>query len=161
MSEQKIEDFWELVESVSICMVSTVDGDVIRSRPMAPYIDREAGLIRFMTDRTSAKVEELNEEHMMALSFADQSSMKFASLSGVATVTTDRGLVDDMWGPYAETFFPGDKDTADVAIITVRPVQGEYWDNDTSIFKMGWEVTKAYLTDDTPDLGPNGKVALQ
>lgn len=161
MSEQKIEDFWDLLESVSICMVSTVDDDVIRARPMAPYIDREAGLIRFMTDRKSAKVEEMNDEHMVALSFADTDDMKFASLSGTASVTTDRSLVDKMWGPYAETFFPGDKDTADVAIITVRPIQGEYWDNDISIFKMGWEVAKGYFTKDTPELGDNGKVALQ
>ncbi|MEL6783792.1 MAG: pyridoxamine 5'-phosphate oxidase family protein [Pseudomonadota bacterium] len=161
MSKQKIEDFWALLESVPICMVSTVDDDTIRARPMAPYIERETGLIRFLTDRTSSKVEELNDEHTVALTFTNTQDMKFASFSGRASVTTDRGLVDKMWGPYAETFFPGDKDTADVAVITVRPLQGEYWDNDISIFKMGWEVAKGYFTENTPDLGDNGKVALQ
>ena len=154
------EKFWVILADMTVCMVTTRDGDVLRSRPMAPYIDAEKRTIRFMTDSDSAKLIELSDNSDMALNFADQKKMIFVSVSAKGVISRDRDLIKDMWGPYAEVFFGSDPETADVAIIKAVPVQAEYWDNSGGMLKLAAEMTRAYFSDDGPNLGENAKLDL-
>lgn len=156
----KIEQLWDMMDDAKICMVTTMDNGVMRSRPMVAYIDKDAQTIAFLTDRTSAKIEELHQDKDIALSFVNTDDMEFVSLSGKGHVSTDRGLIKDMWGPYADVFFGGDADTADVAVISVKPEQAEYWDSEDGKLKLAYEMTKAYFTDEGPDIGDNAKLIL-
>ena len=153
------DQFWDIIEEVSVCMVTTNDGDIMRSRPMAPYIDKDARTIQFMTDGNSAKVFELNADQDIALSFANPDKMLFASVSGRGVVSRDRALIRDLWGPYAEVFFGGNSADADVAVIKVKPTQAEFWDNRKGRVAMAAELTKAYFTDEGPNLGENAKLS--
>lgn len=152
------ERIWDIIGELSVCMVTTKDGAVMRSRPMAPYIDTEARTIRFLTDGDSAKVFELHDDQNVALSFANMDKMLFASVSGHGIVSRDRELIKMLWGPYAEVFFSGSSDDADVAVITVAPTQAEFWDNSKGKLAIAGELTKAYFSDDGPDLGVNAKL---
>jgi len=150
--------FWEIIEGMTACMVTTTDGDVLRSRPMAPFIDTEKRTIHFVTDSDSAKIFEITQDQDIVLNFADQSKMVFASVSAKAMVNYDRDLIKRLWGPYCDVFFGGDAETADVAVIKAAPVQAEYWDNDKSKLAIAAEMTRAYFADDGPDLGENAKL---
>ena len=154
------ERFWDILEGMQVCMVTTQDGGVMRSRPMAPYISRLERTIRFVTDNDSAKICELQQDRDIALSFADTDRMLFASVSGTASVSRDRARIREMWGPYCEVFFGSDPDTADVAIIDVAATQAEYWDNDKGKLALAFEMTRAYFLDDGPNLGENAKLNL-
>lgn len=152
------DQFWEIIETVGVCMVTTKDGDVMRSRPMIPFIDKDARTIRFMTDDESAKVFELNTDTDIALSFADTDKMLFASVSGHGRVSRDQGQITEMWGPYAEVFFGSGPENADAAIMTIDPVQAEFWDNRTGKVAMAFEMARAYFSEDGPNLGENAKL---
>lgn len=154
------ERFWDILEGMSVCMVTTQDGDVMRSRPMAPYISKLDRTIAFITDGDSAKIYELRADQDISLSFADTDKMLFASVSGKGRISRDRDRIREMWGPYCEVFFGDDPDTADVAIITVEATQAEYWDNDKGRLAMAVEMTRAYFSDDGPNLGENAKLDL-
>ncbi len=154
------EKFWSLIDDMNVCMVTTHDGGVLRSRPMAPYVDQDHKVIRFMTDRSSAKVEELHHDKDLALSFADNDDYRFASVSGRGQVSTNRAMIKDLWGPACDIWFEGDADTADVAVITVQPEQAEFWDSDSGKIKTAFEIAKAYFTDDVPDLDGNAKIQM-
>ncbi len=39
--EFRRRDLWELVRSIPVCMLTTRDGDMLRSRPMATVIDED------------------------------------------------------------------------------------------------------------------------
>lgn len=149
---------WEILEAVGERMVTTKDGDVMRSRPMVPLIDKDARTIRFMTDDESAKVFELNTDTDIALSFADTDKMLFASVSGHGRVSSDQGQISEMWGPYAEVFFGSGPENADVAIVTIDPVQAEFWNNRTGKVAMAFEMARAYFSEDGPNLGANAKL---
>ena len=127
---------------------------------MAPFIDREAKTIQFVTDDDSAKVDELIANPDLCLTFANDKKMLFASVSGRAEVSRDRSLIQRLWGPYCDVFFAGGPDDAEVVVITLDPERAEYWDNDTNILLMAGEVTKAYFTDDGPNLGENAKLDM-
>ncbi|UWR24455.1 pyridoxamine 5'-phosphate oxidase family protein [Sulfitobacter sp. S190] len=154
------ERLWEIISDMPACMVTTQDGDVMRARPMATFIDKDARTIRFVTDNGSAKLSELADDHDLCLTFADTKSMLYASVSGKGKVSRDRDLIRKLWGPYCDVFFPGGADEADVAVITVVPTQAEYWDNDKNSVAMAYEMVKAYFSDDGPDLGGNAKLSM-
>ncbi len=152
--------FWEILSGMQVCMVTTEDNGVLRSRPMAPFVSELDRTIHFVTDNDSSKIYELNADADIALSFADSSKMLFASVSGKGVVSRDRKLIRELWGPYCDVFFGGGPDTADVAVIRVIPSQAEYWDNDKNRVAMALEVTRAYFSDEGPNLGKNAKLDL-
>ncbi len=152
------QQFWDIISEVSICMVTTRDGGVMRSRPMAPYVDKDARTIQFMTDGSSAKVFELNVDQDIALSFSNPDKMLFASVSGCGVVSHDRALIKDLWGPYADVFFGGSAENADVAVVKIEPTQAEFWDNEKGKVAIAAELTRAYFTDSGPNLGENAKL---
>ena len=165
--EKKDDDLgrlWSLIEDDGFCMMVTRDGDVMRSRPMASYVDREAGLVRFLSKRTDHKIEELHEggqrECDVALAYSDHDRKQYVSISGRSTITADRAMVERLWGPHADIWFGGDPQTADVVVIEVRPVLAEYWDNDANAIRTIFETAKAYVGDQPPDLGDNAKLKM-
>ena len=72
MSDQH-ERFWEILSGMQVCMVTTEDEGVLRSRPMAPFVSALDKTIQFVTDSGSAKIFELNKDADIALSFVDSS----------------------------------------------------------------------------------------
>ena len=150
--------FWDIIAGMPACMLVTTDESVLRARPLAPFIDKDSRSIQFVTDDDSAKVEELLKQRKLCLTFADTGKMQFASVSGHGQITEDRSLVDKLWGPYCEVFFPDGRDS--VVVITVKASQAEYWDNDKGNLAMAYEVTKAYFGNEGPELGENAKLDL-
>jgi len=152
------DQFWNIIAGIPACMVTTEDGAYIRARPMAPFVDKNARTIQFVTDDDSAKIEEMLLNRNLCLSFADTKAMQFASVSGKAQLTDDKTVIEKLWGPYCEAFFPGGPDS--VSVITLDASRAEYWDNDKNKLTLAYEVTKAYFGDHGPDLGENAKLDL-
>lgn len=152
--------FWDMISAMQVSMVTTEDEGVMRSRPMAPFVDINTHSIRFVTDGHSAKVFEIKADRDIAVSFADTQKMIFASVSGRATISRERDLIRELWGPYCDVFFEGGPDDADVAVIEVHPVQAEFWDNDKGKVSAAVEMTRAYFDSAGPDLGENAKLDL-
>ena len=156
------KEFWALLEEFTYAMLTThdtIDGrKLMRSRPMAQYLDAEGGVIRFMSRRTDDKVEEIEDEHDVAIVYAQPENNRFVSVSGRATNTTDRALIKRLWGPAADAWFEGNADTADVVVIEVRPIEAEYWRKDDTALERGFEMVKGLVTDEEPDIGANAKV---
>ena len=153
-------ELWGILKDFKTCMMVTDDDGIIRARPMAPTVDESAGQIHFLTKRGSQKVEELHHEQDVCLTFSDVDDMCFASVSGRGTASTSRELIDELWSPLAGMWFEGDKDTADVVVISITPEQAEFWKNEDGKIKTAWEFGKGYLTGETPDIGTNEKVEL-
>jgi len=152
--------FWEILSEMTVCMVTTEDGSLLRARPMAPFVSAQNRTIHFVTDNDSAKIYELAADNDIGLSFADTKNMRFASVSGKGIVSRDRALIRELWGPYCDVFFDGGAENADVAVITVDPSHAEYWDNDKNKIAMAVEMSRAYFSDGGPDLGENAKLSM-
>lgn len=157
---EKHENFWDLIENITICMVTTNDNGSLRSRPMASKVDRETGLIYFLTESGTPKLEELHQDSDLALSFADPDNHCYVSVSGRGVVSKDRELIKKLWGPFCDVWFEGDADTADVSVISVHPEQGDYWKNTSGKVKTAFEMAKFYFIDGVPDIGENRRVTF-
>ncbi|KAB0682882.1 pyridoxamine 5'-phosphate oxidase family protein [Aureimonas leprariae] len=159
MAENASDKFWEMVEDFDTCMVVTRSGGTLRARPMAPYISEERRELLFLTDRNTHKVEEIEADDQVALTFSKHGS--YVSVSGRARVSTDRALVKSIWTPEAEAWMPQGPDDPSVAVLVIDPDGAELWDVTSNKVKQAWEFAKAYLGDkDRPDTTEYRKVKL-
>lgn len=159
MATEATDKFWDMAEDFSTCMVTTRDGQRLRSRPMAPYLSRERGEILFLTDATSHKVDEVEAEPQVSCSFTQKN--EYVAVSGTARVSQDRALIDEIWDDEAEAWMPQGKDGPNVAVLVVTPSQAEIWDVTSNKLTQAWEFAKAYIGDKPqPDTTENVKVQL-
>lgn len=159
MAESATEKFWSMVEDFETCMVVTRNGGKLRARPMAPRVSEERHEILFITDRNSHKVDEVEADSEVALTFSKDG--KYVSVAGKARISSDRALVDKIWDAQAEAWMPQGKDDPSVVVLSVDPDQAELWDVKASKVEQAWEFAKAYLGDkERPDTTQYRKVDL-
>lgn len=127
----------------------TAEGNV-RGRPMAiAEVDRD-GTLYLVTSIDSDKAAELIADARVALGM--QSKTKYASLSGIAILNTERALIDRLWKERWRVWFPEGKSSPDLSVIEVHPVEGEHWDQSGfKGIKLAIEAAKAYVTRQRPE----------
>jgi general stress protein 26 len=124
--------------------------DTMIARPMAIAKVEPGGEMYFTTDVETTKVDEiLAEPHVTVVV---QSRTQYASVRGVAKVSLDRKLIDELWRDEWKNWFPTGKGDPNIAILVFEPHHGEYWDNaGASGLKFMFKAAKAYLTGKKPD----------
>lgn len=160
MTKQKQREarLWELLDGFSVAMVTTIDEGVLRSRPMAPFIDKDEMSISFLTHRSSNKVDELDADDRACLTFMSVGSNDYVSVSGRLVATDDRAKIKSLWGPYADTWFEAGPSDPNIIALTMEVEQAEYWDGTLNVITAAWEIGKAYGASKTPNLSDNQKI---
>ena len=75
----------ELVEDIDFTMLTTADADGhLVSRPMSTREMDENGDIWFFTSDDTKKVDEVEADHDVGLSYLDAKGMRFVSVAGTA-----------------------------------------------------------------------------
>ena len=158
---QKMQDL--LQDFKTAMLVSRTGSGQLRSRPMQVAEIEDDGTVWLMTERHSAKIQEIERDHQVNLVL--QTSMKFVSLSGLATTVEDRDRVARLWNEAWKVWFTGGKDDPNLILLQIRSDAGEYWDNSgMSGLRYLVEAGRAYFTGTRPDVAGdprvNGKVDL-
>ena len=99
-NETDVDRVWSLMDKISFCMLSTRDGEDIRSRPMAAHVARDENAIYFLTDADRAKDEQIEQNPHVGLAFADAGDQKYVSVTGEAAVSNDRAKIKDLWSMW-------------------------------------------------------------
>ncbi|MBV9955574.1 MAG: pyridoxamine 5'-phosphate oxidase family protein [Pseudolabrys sp.] len=158
MADNELDRVWELMETISFCMLATWTGQELRSRPMDGRIRRKENAVYMLTDVRHYKDDEIARYPKVMLAFADKDAMKFVSLSGKAQISNDRAKIKELWEPTAKAWWDS-ADNPNIRVITVIPESAEYWDSPGKLVSMVKMVTAA-ATGTKPDLGDNKKVAM-
>lgn len=149
---------WELMKKIGICMLATVEGGVMRCRPMGAFAKQDENTIYFLTDANRHKVDEIAANPQVCLAFADTGGQKYVSVSGRASVSNDRAKIKELWSTPAKAWWDS-PDDPDIRVLKVAPEDAEYWDNPGSIVSYV-KMVAASMTGERPDIGENRKVAL-
>jgi general stress protein 26 len=156
-----IEKLGSLVKKVKFAMLTTQDEDgTLRSRPMATQATDFDGTLWFFTRASAPKVDEVEQEHQVNLSYAQPDDQLFVSISGRANLVRDRAKADELWNPALKAWFPKGTDDPDLALLKVEVEKAEYWDtpNSTMVHLIGY--VKATLTGESYKPGENKKITL-
>jgi general stress protein 26 len=149
---------WALMKKIGFCMLASRDGEAIRARPMAAFVEPEDGKIYFLTDKASAKDEEVAAQPQVCLAFADAGSQTYVSVSGQAALSNDRERIRTIWSPAAKAWWDGPDDPA-IQLLAVTPGDAQYWDSPGTVLSYV-KMAAAIVTDSRPAIGEHAKVEM-
>lgn len=125
--DQDQKQFHELAAAFDTAMLVTQQKDgAFHARPMAVAGLRPDGTTYFSTSLDSPKIDELAANNEVLVTF--QAEQQFATLRGKVTVSRDFGLIEQLWQPAWEIWFPRGKTDPDLCILVLAARDGEFWD---------------------------------
>ncbi len=152
------DKLWSMIKDIKFAMLTTADDGDLRARPMAASQSEFDGTLWFFTRKSSHKVEEVNAEHSVGVTYAEPDSQNYVSLSGKATVVSDKQSIDQHWSEPLRTWFPKGKDDPDIGLLKINVTAAEYWDAPNSKMVHAYGYVKAVVTGEAPDPGDNQKI---
>lgn len=158
--KESIEKLNDLIEDIGTAMLTTVDGGVLRSRPMATQEIDDGGNIYFLTGATTHKDEEIRRDNRVNVSYAAPDDNTYLSVSGTGETYHDQAKIDELWNPFYKAWFPDGKEDPNIRILKVSIEQAEYWDSSSSTFVQVAGFLKALVTGKQADGGENEKINL-
>jgi general stress protein 26 len=142
-----IKKLGELIKGIRVAMLTTADEEGrLHSRPMANQDDVFDGTLWFFTESNSAKVNELQRDRHVNLSYADPSDNRYVSVSGTASVSKDRDKMKELWSPLHKAWFPDGLEDPNIALLRVEVEKAEYWDSPSSAVVRLFGFAKALAT---------------
>ena len=158
--EDDIERVWEIIEQAGTCMLTTRFAAGLRARPLQARPERQSGLIWFITDLRSSREEEIAAEPGVGLVFIDAEDTAYLSITARAEIRRDPRQAAAIWKRTDSVWWSG-PDDPNVALLCVRPLLAELWDGPASTAVASFELAKARLTGEKPELGENRKVTVE
>ncbi len=153
-----LKELLEKIDDLGTCMLTTRDGDIFRSRPMHPIVEKTVGEIRFLVEGDGATDVEIDRNPACNLSFIDRNRHEYLSVSGVGITTRDKEEIKRSWTEGADVYFPDGPEKTDVVLIRVHPTHAEFWEADSNIITRTWSFLKAKLKGEQPQLGDSEKM---
>ncbi len=151
---------WDMMRSIGFAMLTSEDEGQLRARPMVASQKEFDGTLWFFTRASSHKVEEVQTQHRVGVTYAEPSKQNYVSLSGDATLVRDADHIASHWTELMRTWFPKGKDDPDIALLRVDVTQAEYWDAPSSAMVHAYGYVKAVVTGASPHPGENEKLKL-
>ena len=158
--EGSIEKIRELTEGIDFCMLTTIDGDQLRSRPMSTQKFEFDGDLWFFTNDKTHKVEELERDDRVCVAYSKPDENVYLSVSGRAEVVKDRAKIEELWNPLLKAWFPEGLDDPSICLLKIPVEQAEYWDAPSSRIVRLFQIAKALATGQEADYGENKKIDL-
>ncbi|WP_224367886.1 pyridoxamine 5'-phosphate oxidase family protein [Hyalangium versicolor] len=159
--QDAITHLGELIHGIKVAMMSTIDADgSLRSRPMWTHDRDFDGELWFFTREHSAKVDEVEHDHHVNLSYADPSKDRYISVSGRCRLVLDKEKARELWNPTLKAWFPKGLDDPELALLCVKVEKAEYWDIPNSRMVQLIGFAKAVLTGEQYRPGDNAKVQV-
>jgi general stress protein 26 len=164
---KKLEDLYDLIEGIEIAMFTTrrPDGHLV-SRPMATQTQAEGADLWFVTDIESNKLDELDFDPNVNLSYYRDRTREWVSVSGTATVSRDRQAIRELYQPDWKAWFGdegGERDGGPndprLALIQVEVNSVTYLKVDKPKPLVLFEVAKGMVTGAPPQIGKQRDVS--
>jgi general stress protein 26 len=124
---------------------------------MSHIVKADEGLVYILTEQTTESAHAIEAGPAALLTLAD--NKRYVSLSVRGSVSTDRALIERLWNPGAQAFWPNGPSDPAVCALILRPDAGEYWDGDNAL-SAGVKMIMANVTGTPPDLGDHGDVRM-
>jgi len=116
----------EIAQDARFCMLtSTAEDGALQARPMTPQQVADDLQAWFFISRSSDQAKDLAARPRVNMAF--DGSSDWLSVAGSATLVDDRRLVQEMWNPVVEAWFPDGPQDPDVMLLRVDAESAEYW----------------------------------
>lgn len=160
-TEKKLDQMYGLVKGIEIAMFTTrrPDGSLV-SRPMATQARAAGADLWFVTDGDTHKMDELEHDRHVNVSYYRDKTREWVSVSGTARMVTDRTKIHELYRPDWKAWFPDDgpgrdggPDDPRLALIAVDADTVVYMVSNTPRPVVLFEVMKGIVTGQQPNVG--------
>jgi general stress protein 26 len=158
--QESIAKIRELTHGIDFCMLTTIDGGHLRSRPMSTQEFEFDGELWFFTSDNTHKIDEIVKDDRVCAAFSKPEDNKYVSISGRAEVVKDRSKIEELWTPVLKAWFPEGLDDPHLCLLKIPVEQAEYWDAPSSKIVQLFGMVKAIATGQEADYGENKKIGL-
>jgi general stress protein 26 len=112
----------------------------------------------FFTNEYSPKVEEIQSDQKVNLSYANPEKEVYVSVSGNAKLVTDKEILKQHWSPVLKAWFPDGLQDPKLALLRVDISQAEYWDSPSNKMIQFYGMVRAIMSRETYDPGDHKKI---
>lgn len=118
----------ELIQRIPIALLTTFDHDGnFHTRPLQTLQVEPEGAFWFFTDWNSHKVDELQHDVRVSLTYADPSSSTYVAIRGTGTLLRDREKARHLWAMEQRAYYPQGPEDPRLALLKVQLEHAEYW----------------------------------
>ncbi len=160
-TEKKLEDLYDLIEGIEVCMFTTrrPDGYLV-SRPMQTQ-QRAAGAdLWFVTNIESNKLDELAYDPHVNLAYYRDRTGEWVSVSGIASMSQDRAHIHELYSPDWRAWFgdeggarDGGPDDPRIALVFVDARSVTYMKREQPAPAVLFDIVKGVVTGERPEVG--------
>ena len=159
MNTDDIAQFWERLQGITAGFLGT-DSGAARMVPMSHALLDGDSTIWFITARDTDLAEAVEHAGTNAsYVVAESGKGLYAVVHGELSQNKDPALRDALWSTVADSWFEGGKNDPQVCILGLRPERAEIWLTPTSGLSFAYNIVRAKITGDQPDMGTHGEVA--
>jgi len=158
--QESIEKLKSLTEGIDFCMLTTINGGQLRSRPMSTQEFGEDGELWFFTSDRTHKVDEIEADNRVNAAYSKPDDNVYVSVSGRASIVKDQQKIEELWNPILKAWFPEGLDDPTLCLLKVSVEEAEYWDSPNSKIVQLVGFVKALVIGQQADGGDHGKVNL-
>ena len=152
--EYTLDDLRSRVSKIRTVMLTNGDErGTLSSRPVTVQRVTDDGDVLFVVDRDAEWVPSGIDPVNVAFV---EDAQTWVSVAGRMATDDDRALLDELWNPMLDAFFPDGRD-AGAVVLRVQADRWEYWTAPNRLLQLV-EIAKATVADDAPDLGTSGAV---
>lgn len=160
-TEKKIDELYKLIDGIEVAMFTTrrSDGSLV-SRPMANQKRIPGADLYFVTDVESHKLEELENDPHVNVSYYRDRTREWVSVAGTARVSRNRSNIKELYKPSWKAWFAdeggsrdGGPDDPRIGLILVEADSVEYMLVNKPRPLVLFEVARGVITGKRPDVG--------
>ncbi|OBX26563.1 general stress protein 26 [Gelidibacter algens] len=141
----------EMAEDIDFTMMATnLKKTPLHMIPMSTKKVDAHGNIWFLSNKNSTHNQNIMNDANLHLIYGDKSDMQFLNVYGMATITTDRAMIDELYGSADDAWFDG-KDDPNITAISVKPTEAFYWDPKSNKLVNLVKIGVGAITGNQPD----------
>lgn len=146
--EEALAKIRRLLKEMPIAFMVTVDGPEVLARPIGVVGDHAAfdGILWFITDRRSRKIQAIQRGATTALLFQNDREGTYLHLMGHASVVENPQKLRELYTPVQRTWFPDGVDDPHITLLRFEASAASYWDGHASMLRLVAAFAKSVLT---------------
>lgn len=128
-------------------------------QPMSPQVDEDAQVIYFYSDRFSDLGKAVSENPSY-VHFCHIDDDYQASVKGYLETHHETSTVEKYWSPIVAAWYPGGKSDPKLLMLKFTPENAAVWASDKSAIGFVYEIAKANLTHEMPNIGASKEINI-
>jgi general stress protein 26 len=123
-----LAELTRIIRDIRIALLTTVGREgQFHTRPVQTLQVEADATLWFLTDWTSPKVAELDQDIRVGLGYSDLAKNAYVAVSGEARLIRDPEKAKELWSIEQRAYYPKGPDDERLALLRVAIMHAEYW----------------------------------